>query len=396
MSDVRMPGMDGLELQRRLQEKDPELPVVLLTGHGDVQMAVSALQAGAYDFLTKPFSPEQLVAIAKRALEKRAMHLELTTLRSTAVSVPWPLMGESLVMQQLLHTIEQVARLDIDILIEGETGTGKGLVAKSLHSQSARSRRAMITVDCGGLNEANVDRELFGAAPGQISGVSQRWVGCFEQADNGTLFLDCLDSLDLALQQRLERTLETRTILPVGRNAPEDINVRVISASKVALVDLVALGRFSGSLCYRLNGLALRIPPLRERQEDVPLLFGAFLKQACESSGRDVPKISPSVWRRLLGHDWPGNVRELMNFAHQVALGLDTIGSLQSSSGPNIANTMGLKHMVADYEASLIEEALNRSSGSISETLKLLDLPRKTFYDKVARLGIDLARFKRR
>ncbi|OYU73014.1 MAG: Fis family transcriptional regulator, partial [Alphaproteobacteria bacterium PA3] len=181
-----------------------------------------------------------------------------------------------------------------------------------------------------------------------------------------------------------------------GRTAPEDINVRVISASKVALVDLVALGRFSGSLCYRLNGLALRIPPLRERQEDVPLLFGAFLKQACESSGRDVPKISPSVWRRLLGHDWPGNVRELMNFAHQVALGLDTIGSLQGSSGPNLASTMSLKHMVADYEASLIEDALNRSSGSITKTLKLLDLPRKTFYDKVARLGIDLGRFKRR
>lgn len=396
LSDVRMPGMDGLELQTRLHAIDPDLPVILLTGHGDVPMAVAALQRGAYDFLTKPFVPEQVLSIVKRALEKRSMHLELNTLRKTASAPSWPLVGESPVMQQLARTIEQVAGLDIDILIEGETGTGKGLMARSIHQTGARARRPMVTLDCGALNEANVDRELFGAAPGHISGASQRWIGHFEQANSGTLFLDCIDSLDVGLQQRLERALETRAIVPLGRSNPENIDVRVISASKISLVEHIAAGRFSGPLYYRLNGLALRIPPLRERRDDIPILFSFFLRRACTAAGRDIPKLSPSVWRQLLGHDWPGNVRELMNYAEQVALGLET---LDAGSNPapkvNEANK-GLKDLLGDYETSVIEDALRSSRGNINETIIALDVPRKTFYDKVKRLGIDLAQFKRR
>jgi two-component system, NtrC family, C4-dicarboxylate transport response regulator DctD len=396
LSDVRMPGMDGLELQARLHEIDPDLPVILLTGHGDVPMAVSALQRGAYDFLTKPFVPEQILSIAKRALESRSMHLELIKLRQGTVSPAWPLIGESPVMQQLARTIQQVGGLDIEILIEGETGTGKGLVAKSIHQTSARARRAMVTLDCGALNETNVSRELFGVAPGHISGASQRWIGHFEQANTGTLFLDCIDSLDRGVQQRLERTLETRAIFPVGRSNPEAIDVRIISASKIPLAALVAEGRFSGPLYYRLNSLALRIPPLRERRDDVPILFSYFLQRACTLAQRDVPKLSPAIWRRLSGHDWPGNVRELMNFADQVALGLDVSDIVPSATTIGDKSKMGLKDLVADYETGVIEDALRKSSGAIHETIKALDLPRKTFYDKVKRLGIDLSQFKKR
>jgi two-component system, NtrC family, C4-dicarboxylate transport response regulator DctD len=395
LSDVRMPGVDGLELQQRLQSFDPDLPVILLTGHGDVAMAVRALQRGAYDFLTKPFVPEQIVSTVKRALETRSMHLELAKLRQNTRSA-WPLVGESPIMQQLARTIEQVAELDIDILIEGETGTGKGLVAKTLHDASARARKPMVTIDCGALTEANVERELFGVAPGQISGSSQRWIGRFEQANGGTLFLDCVDSLHLALQQRLERTLETRSILPVGRSMPEPVDVRVISASKLPLLEQVGASQFSGPLYYRLNGMALRIPPLRERRDDVPILFAVFLKRACEVSGRDVPKISPSAWRRLLQHDWPGNVRELMNYADQVALGLEGFDTKRPELVDGLGPDKGLKDLVAQYEARLIEDALSAVQGNVGDALGRLNLPRKTFYDKVNRLGIDLTRFKKR
>lgn len=395
LSDVRMPGMDGLELQRRLHEIDPDLPVILVTGHGDVPMAVNALQHGAYDFLTKPFAPEQVVAITKRALQARAMHLELTKLRATSRPT-WPLIGQTPVMQQLARTIEQVAGLDIDVSIEGETGTGKGLIAKTLHETSKRSRGAMIAIDCGALNDRNVERELFGVAPGHVSQSSQRWVGRFEQANNGTLFLDCIDALDGTLQQRLERVLETRTIVPLGRSRPEAVDVRIVSASKVALSDLVKAGQFSGPLYYRLNAVTLKIPPLRERRDDVPILFAAFLKRACELAGREVPKTSASVWRRLIHSDWPGNVRELMNYADQVALNLDGYDRPKPTTSVSSDTTKGLKDLVADYEASLIEDALRATRGNVSEALGYLNLPRKTFYDKVTRLGIDLGAFKKR
>lgn len=395
LSDVRMPGMDGLELQRRLYEIDPDLPVILVTGHGDVPMAVGALRHGAYDFLTKPFAPEHVLATVKRALQARAMHLELTKLRSTS-RPSWPLIGQTPVMQHLARTIEQVAGLDIDVSIEGETGTGKGLVAKTLHQTSKRSGSAMIAIDCGALNDANVERELFGVAPGHVSQSSQRWVGRFEQADNGTLFLDCIDALDANLQQRLERVLETRTIVPVGRSKPEAVNVRIVSASQVALSDLVKSGHFSGPLYYRLNVVTLKIPPLRERRDDVPVLFAAFLKRACERAGRDVPKTSASIWRRLMHYDWPGNVRELMNYADQVALNLDGFDHPIRATDGSLDKTKGLKDLVAEYEASLIEDALRAAHGSVSKTLGHLNLPRKTFYDKVTRLGIDLAAFKKR
>jgi two-component system, NtrC family, C4-dicarboxylate transport response regulator DctD len=395
LSDVRMPGIDGLELQRRLHELDADLPVILLTGHGDVDMAVRALKCGAYNFLTKPFLADQIVSITKRALDERSLHLELRTVRQ-AQTIASALIGETPVMRQLMRTLEQVASLDVDVLIEGETGTGKGLVAKILHTYSARRSSPLVHIDCGALHEATLDRDLFGAAPGHFTYASQRWVGQFERANRGTLFFDSLDYLARPLQQRLERAVETRMITPLGRNQPEAVDVRIIAASNTPLLNRVDDGHFSAPLYYRLSGMTLRIPPLRERRDDIPVLFGAFLKRACNRAGVDAPKLTPSVWRRLKQHDWPGNVRELQNYADQIALSLNDVDDSNGASSGSSEARGDLKALVANYEAGVIEEALRSSGGNVASVISHLGLPRKTFYDKVHRLGIDLAQFKKR
>jgi two-component system C4-dicarboxylate transport response regulator DctD len=395
LSDIRMPGMDGLELQRRLHELDPELPVVLLTGHGDVAMAVRAIKHGAYHFITKPFLPDEVTAITKRALEERAMALELRSLRqSNAFSSA--LIGETPIMQALQRTIQQVAGLDMDIVIDGETGTGKGLVAKLLHATRARTAAPFVTIDCGALEEQSFHRDLFGAAPGHAGSLGQRWVGRFEQAHKGTLVLDAIDTLERALQQKLERAVETRTILPLGRNEPEAIDVRILATSQMPLAEKVSAGGFSGALYYRLNGISLSLPPLRDRRDDIPILFSHFLKRACDRVGREVPKLSPTVWRKLQSHAWPGNVRELQTYADQVALDLDGLARPTPGNESKADQQKDLKAMVADYECGLIEEALEAASGHVPTVLQRLNLPRKTFYDKVTRFKIDLGRFKAR
>ncbi len=394
LSDVRMPGLDGLELQRRLYEIDPHLPVILLTGHGDVDMAVQALKRGAYNFLTKPFPADQIVSITKRALAERSLHLELRSVRQTQSNVS-ALIGETPVMRQLVRTLEQVAALDVDVLIEGETGTGKGLIAKMLHTNSTRSSFAMKTVDCGALQEASIDRDLFGAAPGQFTQTSQRWIGQFEQANRGTLFFDSIDCLQRPLQQRLERAVETRMILPLGRTQLEAVDVRIIAASNTPLLGRVNDGGFSAPLYYRLSGMTLRIPPLRERRDDIPVLFGTFLKRACERSGVDAPRLTTAVWRRLEQHDWPGNVRELQNYAEQIALSLSDFDHVETNSSGTQGSPKDLKAMLAAYETSVIEDALRSANGNVARVVSQLGLPRKTFYDKVTRLGIDLSQFKK-
>jgi two-component system, NtrC family, C4-dicarboxylate transport response regulator DctD len=395
LSDVRMPGIDGLELQRRLNELDGDLPVILLTGHGDVDMAVRALKSGAYNFLTKPFLTDQILSITKRALDERSLHLELRTVRQ-AQSNASALIGDTPVMRQLVRTLEQVASLDVDVLIEGETGTGKGLVAKMLHANSPRRSSPLVHVDCGALYEPTIDRDLFGAAPGHVTHTSQRWIGQFESANRGTLFFDSLDCLLRPLQQRLERAVETRMITPLGRTQPEAVDVRIIAASNTPLLSRVNDDNFSAPLYYRLSGMTLRIPPLRERRDDIPVLFGTFLKRACERAGVEAPKLTPSVWRRLKQHDWPGNVRELQNYADQIALSLNGVVDVMITSNEGSEPTKDLKAMVADYETGVIEEALRSAGGNVARVVSQLGLPRKTFYDKVQRLGIDLALFKKR
>lgn len=396
VTDIRMPGMDGLELFRRLSERDPDLPVILISGHADVPTAVAAVQRGAYDFLSKPYLPDRLISSVNRALEKRSLVLENRQLRErTRENLgAGPLLGTSSTIERLRRTIKQIADVNVDVLIEGETGTGKGVVASMLHDLSSRgrSRRPMVTVDCGALPDTLVESELFGHVSGAFSGAQHPRTGRIEQAHRSTLFLDEVETMRDSVQQKLQRVLESREVTPLGTNVARAVDLRVVAASKVDLGSAVQRGSFAASLYYRLNGLTLRLPPLRERHEDIPLLFNVFMTRAAERLSRSVPKLTAAIWRRLKQHDWPGNVRELQHFAEHVVLGLESDETgyrLTHQARPDM-----LKVRVAQYEAALIEETLAAAKGDLRVVLDELGLPRKTFYDKIHRYGIQLARFK--
>lgn len=395
--DLRMPGMDGLELFRRVRAIDPDVPVILVSGHADIATAVDAVRQGAYDFLSKPFLPEQLVLTARRALERRGLTLEVRHLRDARPDPAegGPLFGVSSAITALRRTIAQVAEIDVDVLIEGETGTGKSLVAAMLHSQSARSRRQMVTIDCGAIPDALLDEELFGVAQGAFPAAYKTRLGRLELAHKSTLFLDAIDAAPMKVQQKLHRTLEVREVTPLGANQPRPFDARIVAASSSQLSDRVQEGSFFPTLLFRLNSLTLKIPPLRQRREDIPLLYSLFLDQAAKRHGRKAPALTPEVYHYLRHYNWPGNVRELQNFAEQNVLGLwsDKLAPARSETIP--ASTT-LKARVAEFEKAFIEQTLQEAGGDIQTAIVALGLPRKTFYDKVKRLNISLADFRLR
>ena len=392
VTDLRMPGIDGLELLRRLSERDDDLPIILISGHADVATAVAAVKRGAYDFLSKPYAPDQLVTCVRRALDRRALALENRALRRTAANASGPLLGSASAIDALRRTITQIADLDVDVLIEGETGTGKGLVASMLHDLSQRRRRPMVTIDCGAMSDAHAESELFGHMSGAFPGAHHPRTGRIEQASRGSLFLDDIDVMPDAIQLRLHRVFDRREVTPLGADRGREVDLRVIAASKVDLSAKVRDGAFSAPLFYRMNGLTLRLPPLRERVDDIPLLFAAFSSRAAARTGRAEPKLTSAVWRRLQTHDWPGNVRELQHYAEQVTLGIDA--SILARSAAGRTGQLGLKERVNAFEAAIIEEALD-TAGSVGEAVQALGLPRKTFYDKVQRHKIDITKFRR-
>ncbi|KQT82149.1 sigma-54 dependent transcriptional regulator [Aurantimonas sp. Leaf443] len=405
VTDIRMPGMDGLELFSRLRALDPEIPVILVTGHGDVDLAVSAMKDGAYDFIAKPFSGERIAGTLRRALETRRLVLENRALRAMAARSgdDGPLIGEAPAIRRLREALRQIADTDVDVLVEGETGTGKEVVADLLHRWSRRRDRPFVALNCGALPETVIDAELFGFEAGAFTGAQKRRVGRIEHSGGGTLFLDEIESMPPALQVKLLRVLETRQVDPLGTNAPRRIDLRVVAAVKIDLSDPAARGDFREDLYYRLNVVTLRIPPLRERREDVPLLFGHFLRRAAERFGRPVPALSPALSRHLAAHDWPGNVRELVHFAERTVLGLDPdIGlaapATRPAQGPDdllsADEGLSLPERLDRHEAALIRSTLERHRGDVRRSLEALGIARKTFYDKLQRHGISRRDFE--
>jgi len=381
VSDIRMPRMDGHALFEAVAARDPELPVILMTGHGDIAMAVAALKQGAFDFIAKPFAADHLIASARRALEMRRLVLENRRLRVAAAEAEthYPLIGETPAMVRLRDTIRQLADVDVDVLVEGETGTGKELVALLLHRWSHRRARQFVAVDCAALPDAVADEALFGsrAQPGRVA-----------DADRGTLFLDEIDSMSPALQGKLLRVVEERE-LPQPGGAPRVVNLRVVAAAKTDLAAAVAEGRFRADLLYRLETVRLRIPPLRERRADVPLLFAYFLGEAAERFGRERPNIDPAVEARLVADDWTGNVRELRNYATRVVLGV-------AEGTPSAADQLPLAERVDRFEAATIRAALDRVRGDVGAAAAELQLPRRSLYDRLQRHGIEPAAFRQR
>ena len=385
LSDVRMPGMGGLELLARLQEQDSDLPVILLTGHCDVPMAVEAMRDGAYDFLEKPFSPQTLLASLARAMEKRRLVLENRQLHEQAdhrSRLEHSLLGVSRSLQTLRRQVLELAALPVNVLIRGETGSGKELVARCLHDFGPRAAKPFVALNCAAIPEALFEAELFGHESGAFTGAQGKRIGKLEYADGGTLFLDEIESMPLAQQVKLLRVLQEQKLERLGSNQSIAVDLRIVAATKPDLLDEARAGRFREDLAYRLTVAQLRLPPLRERREDIPLLFEHFAYSAAERMGRTSTPLSGPQLSRLLSHDWPGNVRELANAAERSVLGLgepepDAIDPGQSLAAQQEA-----------FEAQCLRSALTRHKGDVKAVLEELQLPRRTFNEKMQRHGL--------
>ncbi|MFB9886300.1 sigma-54-dependent transcriptional regulator [Balneatrix alpica] len=394
LTDVRMPEMDGLQLLAHCQQHWPQLPVILLTGHGDVDMATQAMRDGAYDFLEKPFVPERLVETLSRACEKQRLTLENLRLQQCLEDqsgLDAKLIGISPAIQKLKRDLLKAARLDTNVIIYGETGTGKELVAQCLHEFSLRHKRPFVPINCGAIPENLIESELFGHEAGAFTGAHKRRIGKFEYADGGTLFLDEIESMPAHLQIRLLRALQEGVIERLGANQPISVNLRVVAAAKV---DLLEEEGFRNDLFYRLNVAQLHIPPLRERSEDIPLLFSHYVHKAAAHHEQPPRRLSEQDQRLLQAYPWPGNVRELKNISVRFALDPDL--SLNELLFPHAAFTelpspqpgVPLSVQVAAFEAEVIKAALARHQGNIKAVLDELDLPRRTLNQKMQKYGL--------
>jgi len=385
VTDIRMPGTDGFEVMRKAFEIDPALPVVLITGHGDVPLAVEAMRAGAYDFMEKPFSIANLASVIERALEKRRLVLENRKLReelADRTGIEGRLVGRATSMEQLRRTVIALATTDADVLILGETGTGKEVVARALHDEGPRHNRPFVALNCGALPAEIIESELFGHEKGAFTGASGQRIGKLEHAHGGTVFLDEIESMPLELQVKLLRVIESRTIERLGSNRTIELDVRFIAATKEDLEAAGKEGRFRLDLFYRLNVIAIAIPSLRERLEDIPLLFQHLAIEARARYRREIPDLPDGYLARLMARDWPGNVRELRNIADRFVLGLDLETAGTPVSGAN------LHDQVAAYEKALIAAELKRQSGVIKPTYETLGLSRKALYEKMRKYGL--------
>ncbi|MFJ4384158.1 sigma-54-dependent transcriptional regulator [Pseudomonas sp. NPDC089408] len=385
ISDVRMPGMGGLQLLERLQADDPDLPVILLTGHGDVPMAVEAMRNGAYDFLEKPFTPQHLLGSLRRALEKRQLVLENRRLHERAdlkSRLEGTLLGMSQGLQQLRRQVLDLANLPVNVLIRGETGSGKERVARCLHDFGPRAAKPFVALNCAAIPEALFEAELFGHESGAFTGAQGKRIGKLEYANGGTVFLDEIESMPLAQQAKLLRVIQEQKLERLGANQSISVDLRIIAATKPDLLEEARAGRFREDLAYRLNVAELRLAPLRERREDIPLLFEHFARAAADRLGRAAPPLSGAQLAQLLSHDWPGNVRELANAAERHALGLGS---------PNIEVALGgqsLGEQMEAFEAQCLRAALRQHGGAINAVMEALQLPRRTLNEKMQRHGL--------
>ncbi|QRF60984.1 MULTISPECIES: sigma-54 dependent transcriptional regulator [Variovorax] len=387
VTDVKLPGIDGLELLSHALKLDPSLPVILVTGHGDITMAVQAMRLGAYDFLEKPFSPDQLTEVVQRALDKRALSLEVEHLRRRIAgfeSIEAKLIGRSSAMHRLRRLVLDVANSDADVLILGETGTGKELVARCLHDCSRRKEGNFAAINCGGMPEALFESEMFGHEAGAFTGAAKRRIGKIEHARGGTLFLDEIETMPMSLQVKMLRSLQERQFERLGSNELRPMDSRVVAATKADLLAAAREGKFRDDLYYRLGVVVLNLPPLRERREDIPMLFTHFAMQAALRHERELPVVAPHHLDALMAHAWPGNVRELRNIADRFVLGLWEGNEATRGMTPGERSLDG---QMAQFERYLIHEALEACNGSAAAAAERLGVPRKTLYDKMRRLG---------
>ncbi|WJS02174.1 sigma-54-dependent transcriptional regulator [Roseibium aggregatum] len=397
VSDVMLDGEDGVSLLRKIGALDADLPVVLITGHGDVPMAVEAMRAGAYDFVEKPFDPDLIADVVRRACDRRALVLENRSLRTQlldSAGLKSRLIGNSPAMQALRQQILHFAATDAAVLITGETGTGKEVIAQALHDFSPRKAGPFMAINAAALPEAMVEAELFGHEAGAFTGADKQRTGRIEAASGGVLFLDEIVSMPLALQPKLLRVLQEKKVDRIGGTRPVDVDIRLVSAANVDPREAVRSGRLREDLLFRLNTIELRVPPLRERGRDALLLFDTFLNRFAAQYGLDAPATSARDEAFLQTYGWPGNVRELRNAAERFVLNapvtpqpLEELVTGQRETGP-VPVGGGLKELMDAYERNLIEGALRRHGGRMADVMQELNLPRRTLNEKMTRLGL--------
>ncbi|MDM5180732.1 sigma-54 dependent transcriptional regulator [Massilia sp. DJPM01] len=382
VSDVRLPGRSGLDLLAQVVALDAELPMIMVTGHGDVAMAVGAMRAGAYDFIEKPFGAERLLDAVRRAQERRSLVLENRHLKTAwALHPDTPqLVGRSDAIERLKVLVRNIAPAGVDILINGQTGTGKEVVARLIHAASARKGN-FVAINCGALPESVFESEMFGHEAGAFTGAHKRRIGKLEYANGGTLFLDEIESMPMALQVKLLRALQERRLERLGGNEAIAVNFRIIAASKADLLELSAEGRFREDLYYRIGVATIDLPRLNERRDDIAPLMAHFTQDAAQRYGRPVPQWSSQQMSQWQAAEWPGNVRELRNFAERLVLGI--VAAPAPDAAPAPGGALSLPQQLDAYERELIANALNAVDGNVSTAADQLGVPRKTLYDKL-------------
>lgn len=395
VTDIRMPNMDGAAVLRKALEIDYELPVVLITGHGDVQMAVEAMRSGAYDFIEKPFSSDHLVEVVRKAIDKRRLTLENRELRANLTrrdDLETRLLGRTKPMIELRKIIRSVASTDTDLTILGDTGTGKEVVARAIHDLSQRSDKQFVAINCGAIPESQIESELFGHEQGAFPGAMRARFGKLEHARGGTVFLDDFENMPQDMQTKFLRVLEERTITRMGSNEPIELDVRFIAASKSNLEEAVQAGDLRDDLFYRLETVTIKVPALKHRREDIPRLFTQLANEAARRYRREFADIPSSYLAMLDEREWPGNVRQLRNAADRYVLGVDGSEILAERDDED---NYPLSKRMALHEKKLIIAELSARDGVLRDTYEALGLSRKSLYEKMQKYGIDRENFKK-
>lgn len=409
VTDVKMPGMDGEEFLAEALRRNLPCPVVVVTGHGDISMAVRCLKAGAYDFLEKPFEDDLLLACVRRAVEKTALRRESTELRRRlSMAAPeetgrFDMVGASRVMQDLYAEIEVAARADMPVLISGETGAGKELVARAVHAHSARANAPFIPVNAGALPETMLESELFGHARGAFTGAESGRDGKLVAASAGTLLLDEVESISERAQIQLLRVLEDGLLQPLGSDEFRKVDVRILSTTKADLAELVRQGRMRGDFYHRIVVLRLHVPPLRDRREDIPLLLSHFMRKAAERCGTPVPRVPEETLDAMLSHAWPGNVRELRNAAERLVITAHdgVVGRFDVDEGFGGGRLLSLppgegrlKQELERAERAALEAALRDQHGEVTAASNALGISRRALYERMKKYGLNREDFR--
>ncbi|HEX3159653.1 MAG TPA: sigma-54 dependent transcriptional regulator [Gemmatimonadaceae bacterium] len=398
--DVKLPGMDGLEALRRLRERDPRATVVMISGHATIQTAVEATQLGAYDILEKPLDTDRILVLLRNALSHLELAEENARLKQTIES-RYEIVGRSYAVRALIDRIEKVAGTPARVLITGENGTGKELVARAIHRQSPRRAKPFVEVNCAAIPGELIESELFGHLRGSFTGAVSDRAGKFEQADGGTLFLDEVGDMSLAAQAKVLRVLQDNVVTRIGGAKPIQVDVRVLAATNKKVEEEIAAGRFREDLYYRLNVVPIHVAPLRERREDIPLLVHHFLGLLAENEGVAARALAPDALERLVALEWPGNVRELRNTVERLLILATgpaiTGGDVDRLVGRRPEEQGGLGSLLecrtfeefkAAAERAYLLAKLREFDWNVSETARVLDMPRSNLYKKIERYGL--------